>query len=491
MKLRAALSIGTSVTLALLGACAEDEALGPEGGNSPVGESTSDGSVSSSEGGSGSTDGGSDLDGTVSPDATADATAGADALADAKTDAKADAKLDAKVDAPVADAGCTPPVIPALRILDVSSQTFGSTYFAAQAPGSPNDWYLVEQNGMVRIVRNGTPLATPFLDLGAAMGNGFGERGLLSIAFHPSYANNGRFFVMGTPATSSNGSFAPENADAVVEFARDPGNADVALPTKVQDIVVLPASDTNHNGGAIAFGPGGFLFVATGDGGGGCESDQSGAVQNTSSLFGKMLRLDVNASAPFAAAGNPFAAGGDARVYHYGLRNPFRWNFDGNDLYIGDVGQNAYEEISVVLGNGAGKNFGWPAFEGSVGGTCAGKTLGGPAPHTPPIVTVDRRGGSTSPFADYNSVIGGRVYRGTAMPTLAGVYFFADFTGGAMGAVRNCSGTFSAPAVIQLSQVPTPTGTLATISSFAQGLDGELYVTYNSGTTRLGRLALQ
>lgn len=100
------------------------------------------------------------------------------------------------------------------------------------------------------------------------------------------------------------------------------------------------------------------------------------------------------------------------------------------------------------MGNGAGKNFGWPAFEGSVGGTCAGKTLGGPAPHTPPIVTVDRRGGSTSPFADYNSVIGGRVYRGTAMPTLAGVYFFADFTGGAMGAVRNCSGTFSAPAVI-------------------------------------------
>lgn len=197
MKLRAAPSIGTSVTLALLAACAEDEALGPEA-DPQVGESTSDGSVSSSEGGSGSTDGGSDLDGTVSPDATA----GADALADAKTDAKADAKLDAKVDAPVADAGCTPPVIPALRILDVSSQTFGSTYFAAQAPGSPNDWYLVEQNGMVRIVHNGTPLATPFLDLGAAMGNGFGERGLLSIAFHPSYANNGRFFVMGTPATS-------------------------------------------------------------------------------------------------------------------------------------------------------------------------------------------------------------------------------------------------------------------------------------------------
>jgi glucose/arabinose dehydrogenase len=387
-----------------------------------------------------------------------------------------------------AEAGpCPAPELPELRIVDVSTQTFGNTFFAAQAPGSPNDWYLVEQNGLVRILRNGTPLATPFLDLRMAMGTGHGERGLLGIAFHPGYVGNGRFFVMGTPANGPNGTFSPSNADAVVEFRRDPGGPDVALPAKVRDIVVLPASAGNHNGGTIMFGPGGFLFVGTGDGGGGCEDNQPRAVQNTSTLFGKMLRLDVDAPSPFAAAGNPFAAGGgDARVYHYGLRNPFRFNFDGDDLYIGDVGQRGYEEISVALGNVPGQNFGWPAFEGSVGDTCSGKTLGGPAPHTPPIVSVDRRSGSTSPFADYSAIIGGRVYRGTAIPALAGIYLFADYSGRAMGAVRRCGSTFSPPTAVRLSTIPTPTGTLSTISSFAAGQDGELYVTYSG---RFGRFA--
>src|SRR5205085_10677506 len=119
----------------------------------------------------------------------------------------------------------------------------------------------------------------------------------------------------------------------------------------------------NHNAGTALFGPDGYLYVGTGDGGGGCESDQPGAVQDTSKLFGKILRLDFDGDAPFAAAGNPFSS--DARVYHYGLRNPFRFSIDRptRDLFIGDVGQNSFEEISVARGNAKGKNFGWPAFE--------------------------------------------------------------------------------------------------------------------------------
>src|SRR5205085_3927826 len=145
-----------------------------------------------------------------------------------------------------------------------------------------------------------------------------GERGLLSVAFHPNYAANGRFFTMGTPGDGSNGSYAPESADAVIEWRRSTANPDLAVPVKVRDIVTLPVSADNHNGGTILFGPDGFLYVGTGDGGGGCESAKPGAVQDTSKLFGKILRLDVDANAPYAAPGNPFSS--DPRVYDYGLR---------------------------------------------------------------------------------------------------------------------------------------------------------------------------
>ena len=193
-----------------------------------------------------------------------------------------------------------PPVVPPLRIVPVSSTAAGFSTFAAQPPGS-SDWYIVEQAGRIRIIRNGAFLSTPFLDITAAMGSNFGERGLLSVAFHPSYAQNGRFFTMATPADNPDGSYAASNADAVVEWKRDPNNPDVAVPTKVRDIVVLPASASNHNGGTIKFGPDKLLYVGTGDGGGGCESNKPGQVQDPTMLFGKMLRLDVDAAPPFAA----------------------------------------------------------------------------------------------------------------------------------------------------------------------------------------------
>ena len=387
---------------------------------------------------------------------------------------------------------CVPvaPTVPPLRVIPVNATATAFAPFAMQPPNS-DDWYVVEQRGQIRILRNGTVVEPPFLDIQSAMGTSLGERGLLSVAFHPSYAVNGRFFTMGTPSIASDGTYAPVNADAVVEWTRDPTNPDRAIQSKVRDIVVLPTSADNHNGGTILFGPDGYLYVGTGDGGGACESNKPGAVQDPTRLFGKILRLDVDGTPPFAAPGNPFVD--DPRVYHYGLRNPFRLNFNPvtNDLFIGDVGQDSYEEISVAPGNAPAQNFGWPAFEASEQGTCGPEPLGGPSPHTPPIVTIDRRPGSSGPFADYISVIAGRIYRGNAIPALQGVFLFADFAGVEMGAVRYCNGAVSAPVAIPMSEIPTPNGSLRTISSFVEGHDGELYVTYGAPTTRVGRLAPQ
>ena len=381
------------------------------------------------------------------------------------------------------------PDVPPLRVVALNSQAAPFSPYAAQPPGSA-DWYVVEQAGRIRILRGGQFLAKAFLDVTASFGSDLGERGLLSVAFHPDYATNGRFFTMGTPGEDADGTYAPINSDAVVEWRRSDADPDLAVATKVRDIVVLPVSEGNHNGGTIVFGPDEFLYVGTGDGGGGCESAKPGQVQDTTKLFGKILRLDVDAAPPFAAPGNPFT--NDARVYHYGLRNPFRFGIDPatSDLYVGDVGQQSYEEISVAPGIAAARNFGWPAFEGAAQGTCGSKPLGGPSPHTPPILSIDRRVNSTDPFEDYESIVGGRVYRGDAIPELRGVYLFADFAGAELGALRYCNGSASSAVAIPLSEIPATSGSLTNISSIVEGNDGELYVTYGFGT-RLGRIAPQ
>ena len=383
------------------------------------------------------------------------------------------------------------PTVPALKIVPLTSAGGGAFAPYAIQPKGSTDWYLVEQAGRIRIIRNGAFLGTTFLDITAQMGTAgsLGERGLLSVAFHPNYAQNGRFFTMATPGDSANGNYAPTNADGVVEWKRDPNNPDQAIATKVRDIVIMPTSDTNHNGGTIKFGPDNYLYVGVGDGGGGCESSKPGQVQDTTKLFGKILRLDVDGVAPFAAPGNPFP--NDARVFHYGVRNPYRYNFDSLTfaLIIGDVGQDSYEELDY-LPFGGGKNLGWPAFEGTTGGTCGGgKVLAGPSPHTPPILAIDRTGGSSSPFKDYKSIIGGTVYRGAAIPTLQGVTLFADFSGAELGALRYCNGTVYGPVATPLSSI-TAAGGLSAISSIVEGNDGELYVTYGFGG-RVGRIAPQ
>lgn len=454
------------------------------GSDAGVGPGSDDGGADTTASSSGAS-GTSGTSGSSGTSGTSGTSGSSGASGSSGGDGGGDAAKDTGVDVNVPCTGAAP-VFPGLKLVPITASTIPSAIYAAQPPGS-TDWFVVSQAGRIRIVRAGALLATPFLDISAGIGNNPGERGLLSLAFHPDYATNGRFFVMGSPADGADGSYSAAGTDAVVEFKRSAANADVADPAKVQDIVVMPPSETNHNGGTIMFGPDKLLYVGTGDGGGGCESSLPGVVQDTTKLNGKVLRLDVNAAAPFGAAGNPFA--NDVRVLHYGVRNPFRYGFDPltGDFYLGDVGQDTHEEVDFLAAGTKGANFGWPAFEGTQANTCGGKPLGGPSPHTPPVLSVDRGSGL---FPDYRAIIGGTVYRGAAIPALAGVYLFADNQGNELGALKRCQGQFYGPVAKPLAQItPSSGGGLSQITAIVQGNDGEVYFVY--GFNRVAKLALQ
>lgn len=363
--------------------------------------------------------------------------------------------------------------------------------FAAQPPGS-SDWYFLEQGGAIRVLSGGALKPTPFLNLSAMISlmNIPGiddERGLLGLAFAPDYADSGLFYVMLTPS---------DNRDTVLEFKRSSANPLVADATATKELLKLPASAFNHNSGNLAFGPDGMLYVGTGDGGGTCNDNQSGAPQDPKKLFGKILRLDPKAVAPYGAAGNPFADGskGDARVWHYGLRNPYRFAFDSDngDLYIGDVGQDVMEEVDFAASGSKGLNFGWAAFEGSEEDTCGGKPLAAGSTATAPIFTADRRRGQTGPYADWISVIGGQVYRGSALPQLVGVYLFGDYRGDRMVALKQCGDTTSPVTPILKKADPNQklaafkpvagTPALTDLTAIVRDNAGELYFVANRNT---------
>jgi len=395
-----------------------------------------------------------------------------------------DAAMDSSMPPPPA---CDASKAPAVAKLGLNSVVDGLSdlMMAAQAPGSSN-WYLVQQSGEIRVF-NGTGLeAEPFLDVSDDAA-GCNECGLLGLAFDPEYASTGLFYVMLT----ANG-----NIDEVREYKRSDGNPLKADAASKRDIVVLPASDTNHNGGTVLFGPDGLLYVGTGDGGGGCNDvgGLEGAPQDVNSLFGKVLRLDPTKSAPFAADGNPFAANGDARVLHYGLRNPFRFGFDSatGDLYIGDVGQGAFEEVDFAPKGSLGLNFGWADYEGNAAETCPSDlTLRPGSTHTPPIFAPDRDGDTTPGFDRYRSIIGGVVYRGTALPELVGAYLFGDYQDPRMGALYQCEGTTSPVTPIRKACDPfnepdaacfeakNSIDDLRDLTAFVEGNDKELYLVAN------------
>jgi glucose/arabinose dehydrogenase len=274
--------------------------------------------------------------------------------------------------------------------------------------------FILEQVGRIRIVRDGELLSSPFLDISGRVGSSASEQGLLGLAFHPGYAENGLFFV----------NYTDQQGDTVVarfSVSADPNRAD---PASEAQILTLPQPAGNHNGGHLAFGPDGYLYVGTGDGGG--AGDQYGNGQNGGTLLGAMLRLDVDGAQPYLIpAGNPFVDNPAVRdeIWALGLRNPWRYSFDRltGDLYIADVGQNQYEEVNYQPADApGGLNYGWPIMEGM---------------HCFPADRDCARAGLTQPVVEYQhaqgcSVTGGYVYRGQEFPALTGIYLFGDFCSG-------------------------------------------------------------
>ncbi len=304
------------------------------------------------------------------------------------------------------------------------------------APVGDHRLFVVERGGRIRVVADGQLRAAPFLDLSALVSTS-GERGLLGLAFHPAYGDNGRFFVHYTDGGGAN---------RVVEYAVSAGDPNRADPASARPLLTVAQPASNHNGGMIAFGPDGRLYVAVGDGGGAGDPYRNG--QDPSTILGTITALDVDSGA--------------TSLFAYGLRNPWRFAWDGLRMYIGDVGQGAREEVDVLSLFDAGANLGWPLMEGTrcftPGCSPAGLTL--------PVLEYDHSQGC--------SITGGYVYRGTQIPELAGHYFYGDFCSGFVRSFRYTGVAEDASAWATL--------TTAGLVSFGTDGGGELYVVSLGGT---------
>lgn len=313
--------------------------------------------------------------------------------------------------------------------------------------------FVVEKAGVIRIIRDNSVLAVPFLDIRDLVSSP-GERGLLSMAFHPDYASNGEFFV----------NYTDLNGDTRVVRYRASGDPDVADPGSAELIIAIEQPYSNHNGGQLAFGPDGMLYIGMGDGGSGGDPDGNG--QNLGTLLGAMLRIDVDGGTPYGIpTDNPFINDAAARdeIWAYGLRNPWRFSFDrqAGDLYIADVGQSAWEEVDVQpAASDGGENYGWNIMEGA---------------HCFNAATCDQTG-LTLPVQEYShgdgcSITGGFVYRGSRLPQLAGHYFYADFCATWVRSFRYDGGQAVDQRDWSNALMPG-----SGISSFGEDSEGELYI---------------
>lgn len=317
--------------------------------------------------------------------------------------------------------------------------------------GGDSALYIAEKTGRVRAVRSGRVDPTPVLDLSGAVSNGY-EQGLLGLTFSP---DGGRLYV----------DYTDRDGDTrVVEFDFSSGRAD---PASRRELLFVEQPYANHNGGQVSFGPDGHLYVAMGDGGSG--GDPANNAQNLAVLLGKILRLDPRPGEgrPYSIPNdNPFVSDRGARpeVWAFGLRNPWRFSFDRatGDLWIGDVGQNRYEEVNFVTSSGApGANYGWNRLEGL--NPFEGEP---PARHVPPIHEYRLTGVSCA-------VTGGYVYRGSRIPGLVGTYLFADFCDGQVIGIRQQAGEAVAVRPLGISAPQ--------LTSFGEDLTGELYALSLSG----------
>ncbi|HEY0144478.1 MAG TPA: PQQ-dependent sugar dehydrogenase [Thermoanaerobaculia bacterium] len=318
-----------------------------------------------------------------------------------------------------------------------------------------NRLFIVLQGGQI-VVFDGTALVpAPFLDIAALIGDSSNEKGLLGLAFHPRYSQNGFFFV----------NYTDTQGDTVVaRYSVSSTNANRADPSSVRTILRIDQPFPNHNGGQLAFGPDGYLYIGMGDGGSG--GDPGNRAQNMNELLGKMLRIDVDAGTPYAIPpSNPFVnrSGIRGEIWASGLRNPWRYSFDRmtGDLYIADVGQGDREEINFAPATSiGGENYGWRRMEGN---RCYNPSTG-----------CNPDGSLILPIIEYDhnlgcSVTGGYVYRGARHPRLQGLYIYGDYcTGVIWGASRNAaSGSWSSRVLID---------TTLQISTFGEDAAGEVYV---------------
>lgn len=320
--------------------------------------------------------------------------------------------------------------------------------------------YAVEQGGrIIAISPEGRLAETPVLDIRERVTAG-GEQGLLGLALHPAFRDNGRLFV--------NYTRAQDGATVIAGF--QVGDNGLADPASERQLLVIEQPYPNHNGGMIGFDATGMLVIGMGDGGAG--GDPQGYGQAPQELLGKMLRIDVDGAEPYAIpADNPFADGAEAapEIWALGTRNPWRWSVDRatGDLWIGDVGQGDWEEVSVLPAGMGGANLGWNIMEGDV---CYGASDCDTEGLTRPVAVISHNDGACS-------VIGGHVYRGTANPALAGAYVYTDLCIGTLWALD------AAAAIADGTAAPVAVGQgSAQMVSFGEGDDGELFVVDQGGS---------
>ena len=341
--------------------------------------------------------------------------------------------------------------------LELVADGFDQPVLLVSPPGDPR-LFVVDQPGRIWIIDG--PDTLEFLDIRDVV-RFRGEQGLFAVAFHPAYSVNGLFYV----------DFIDDRGDTVLsEFRVDPLDANVALPGSRRDVLRVDQPAANHNGGMIAFGPDGLLWLGLGDGGG--TADRYGNGQRADRRLSSMIRIAVGPDnpQPFGEPNDgPFVGqGGLPEVWAIGLRNPWRWTFDDGYLYIADVGQSKNEEINVVPADRGGLNYGWPLLEGAEcfrAGSC--DEIDRLAPGMP-LLTYSHDDGC--------SVTGGFVYRGSSLPELAGHYFYGDFCAGWVESVLVGEG----PSIADRREWFAP-GTVSGLTSFGIDASGELYVLTTRG----------
>ncbi len=342
------------------------------------------------------------------------------------------------------------------ELVPIATQGLQAPLFLTHAGDGSGELFIVEQPGTIRVIDHGVLQETAFLDLRDRVWTKGNEQGLLGLAFHPDHRHNGRLFV--------NYNRREDGATVLVEYKRQGNELQVSVATE-RVLMTVPQPYLNHNGGMVAFGPDGYLYVGRGDGG--SRGDPQNRAQNLEELLGKILRIDVDHERPYAIPGdNPFAKGGGrAEIFAFGVRNPWRFSFDRQTgmLWLADVGQHKWEEVDIVV---AGGNYGWRLMEGT---HCYNPDPGCGSE------------GLVFPLAEYGheqgrcSITGGYVYRGGAVPALRGSYLFGDY----------CSGElFSIPSLANRRTSMTPKVLMQTgmrISSFGEDEAGEVYVVDHKG----------